>query len=156
MFPQDLSCQYLLFGVLSESINQLILAINIDIVQALPASAYDFIVDQQGEGDYKTVQEAIDAVPDFRKTRTTIFIRNGIYKEKIEISSSKTNLVMFGEDVNELQYGVILTGRQQNNCQYRPMTPYATRSNIYKEAVTRGGAKKCRLVSSVSGPCLGP
>lgn len=29
---------------------------------------YDFVVAQDGTGDFTTVQEAINAVPDFRKT----------------------------------------------------------------------------------------
>lgn len=68
-------------------------------------SAYDFIIDQGGHGDFTTVQEAIDAVPDFRKNRTTLFIRAGIYKEKLVLPASKTNVLMIGEDVSK----VILT-----------------------------------------------
>jgi pectinesterase len=34
--------------------------------------AYDFVVVKDGSGDFKTVQEAINAVPDFRKKETTI------------------------------------------------------------------------------------
>ena len=49
------------------------------LVEAKPVNA-DFIVDQSGEGDFKTIQEAINAVPDFRKNETVIFIKNGTYK----------------------------------------------------------------------------
>ena len=39
------------------------------------------------------VQEAIDAVPDFRKNiRTTILVRKGVYKEKIVVPESKINI----------------------------------------------------------------
>lgn len=45
---------------------------------------------QDGTGDFFTVQEAINAVPDFRKNvRTTILVRKGTYKEKIIIPESK-------------------------------------------------------------------
>ena len=45
---------------------------------------YDYVVAQDGTGDFFTVQEAINAVPDFRKNvRTTILVRKGTYKEKI-------------------------------------------------------------------------
>lgn len=59
---------------------------------------YDFTVAADGSGDFKTVQEAINAVPDFRKVRTTIFIKNGTYKEKLVLSGSKTMVTLIGED----------------------------------------------------------
>ncbi|WP_010417857.1 pectinesterase family protein [Anaerophaga thermohalophila] len=61
-------------------------------------SAQDFTVAADGSGDFKTVQEAIDAAPDFRKQRTTIFIKNGVYKEKLVLPASKTNVTFIGED----------------------------------------------------------
>lgn len=67
--------------------------------------AYDFVVAKNGNGDFKTVQEAIDAVPDFRKNRTTIFIKSGVYKEKLVLPASKTNVAFIGENVEN----VILT-----------------------------------------------
>jgi pectinesterase len=63
------------------------------------APAYDFVVAQDGSGDFKTVQEAINAVPDFRKNTTTIFIRNGVYKDKLVLPTSKTMVKFVGEDV---------------------------------------------------------
>ena len=63
------------------------------------AQQYDFVVAQDGSGDYKTVQEAIDAVPDFRKNRTHIFIKKGTYKEKLVLPGSKINVTFIGEDV---------------------------------------------------------
>ncbi len=66
---------------------------------------YDFTVAQDGTGNFKTVQEAFNAVPDFRKATTTIFIKNGIYKEKLNLSSSKQMVKMIGESVE----GTILT-----------------------------------------------
>jgi len=60
---------------------------------------YDFTVASDGTGTFKTVQEAINAVPDFRKNQTTIYIRKGIYKEKLVLPTSKTNVKFTGEDV---------------------------------------------------------
>lgn len=59
---------------------------------------YDFTVAQDGTGDFKTVQEAFNAVPDFRKNVTTIFVKRGIYKEKLTLATSKTNVKIIGED----------------------------------------------------------
>lgn len=61
--------------------------------------AWDFVVAKDGSGDYTTVQEAINAVPDFRKNRTTIFIKQGIYKEKLVLPASKTMVTFIGEDL---------------------------------------------------------
>ena len=38
---------------------------------------YDFVVANDGSGDFRLVQEAINAVPQLRKNRTYIFIKNG-------------------------------------------------------------------------------
>ncbi|WP_317048848.1 pectinesterase family protein [Pedobacter nanyangensis] len=62
---------------------------------------YDFVVAQDGSGDFRTVQEALNAVPDFRKVTTKIFIRNGIYKEKLNLSPSKHLVALVGEDVTK-------------------------------------------------------
>lgn len=65
----------------------------------LKAQDKTLVVAQDGTGDFKTVQEAINAVPDFRKVRTTIFIKNGRYKEKLNLSASKKLVTLIGEDV---------------------------------------------------------
>lgn len=71
------------------------------ILTAGAQQKYDFVVAQDGSGNFKTVQEAINAVPDFRKNRTTIFIKNGTYKEKLILPTSKTAVTFFGEDVKK-------------------------------------------------------
>ncbi|MGY5356189.1 pectinesterase family protein [Wenyingzhuangia sp. IMCC45467] len=65
----------------------------------------DFIVSQDNLGDFTTVQQAILKVPDFRKEETVIFIKNGVYKEKLILPTSKTNVTFIGESVE----GVVLT-----------------------------------------------
>ena len=62
---------------------------------------YDFVVAADGSGDFAKVQDAFDAVPDFRKNITTIFIKQGVYKEKLILASSKTNVHVIGEDVEK-------------------------------------------------------
>ncbi|MFL9831221.1 pectinesterase family protein [Flavobacterium sp. ST-87] len=54
-------------------------------------------VAQDGSGDFKTVQEAIDAA-ETDKGSVEIYIKNGIYKEKLVIPSSKSRLILVGED----------------------------------------------------------
>lgn len=57
------------------------------------------IVAQDGSGDFKTVQEAINAAPSNSNEETQIFIRKGKFKERVEVPQQKTNLTLIGEDV---------------------------------------------------------
>jgi pectinesterase len=60
---------------------------------------FDFVVATDGSGDFQTVQAAINAVPPLRKNRTRIFIKKGIYKEKLLLPPTATELTLVGEDV---------------------------------------------------------
>ena len=52
---------------------------------------YDYVVAQDGTGDFFTVQEAINAVPDFRKNvRTTILVRKKVFGENMGTSGSSS------------------------------------------------------------------
>lgn len=65
------------------------------------AVKYDLIVAQDGSGNYKTVQEAVNAVPNGRTTDFTIYIKNGVYKEIITVPSSKTFVYFIGENTEK-------------------------------------------------------
>ena len=54
-------------------------------------------VAQDGSGNYTTIQEAVNAMRDFSQERVIIFIKKGIYKEKLVIPSWKTNIALVGE-----------------------------------------------------------
>ena len=56
---------------------------------------YDIMVAADGSGDYTTITEAINALPMFNYERIVIYIRNGIYNEKIRIGQN--NLTLLGE-----------------------------------------------------------
>ena len=61
---------------------------------------YDFVVAKDGSGNFKTVQEAINAVPDFRKKETRILIKKGLYKEKLVLAECKTLITFVGESLD--------------------------------------------------------
>ena len=63
------------------------------------------IVVQDGSGNYKTVQQAFDAVPFNNKKPVTIFVKNGRYKEKLHLDSAKNFVTLVGED----KFNTILT-----------------------------------------------
>ncbi len=62
------------------------------------AQDFDFVVAKDDSGDFQTVQQAFDAVPDFRKNETRILLKPGIYKEKLVLAASKTNVALIGEN----------------------------------------------------------
>jgi pectinesterase len=57
--------------------------------------AQKIIVDQNGKGNFITIQDAINSLSDSSIKPRTIIIKNGIYKEKISIK--KTNVILQGE-----------------------------------------------------------
>ncbi|WP_195366937.1 pectinesterase family protein [Lachnospira eligens] len=54
-------------------------------------------VAKDNSGDFDSIQKAVDSVSD--NNRETIFIKKGIYKERIEIR--KNNITLIGEDTDE-------------------------------------------------------
>ena len=94
------------------------------ITLSVKAADYNFVVAQDGSGDFTTVQAAINAVPDYRKAGPTrIYIKKGIYKEKIVIAESKQNVQLIGED------GAVLT-----------YDDYAQKPNIFGEGKGTSGS----------------
>lgn len=58
-------------------------------------------VAQDGTGDFTTIQAAIDASKSFPDTRVTIYIKNGVYHEKIVIAACNTHLSLIGESAEK-------------------------------------------------------
>lgn len=112
-----------------------IAGLTVDVIaENVPALApyvrhYDFVVAKDGSGDFFTVQEAVNAVPDFRKAgRTTILVRKGVYKEKVIIPASKINISLIGES------GAVLTNDD-----------YASRLNCFGEEMSTSGSSTCYI-----------
>ena len=59
---------------------------------------FHFVVSPDGHGDFKTVQDAIDACPDYSHQEITrILIKAGTYKEMVSIPHTKFRLYIKGE-----------------------------------------------------------
>ncbi len=56
-----------------------------------------YIVAKDGTGDFFTIQSAIDACKAFPDNKILIFVKNGIYTEKITVPSCNTHLIIRGE-----------------------------------------------------------
>lgn len=94
------------------------------ITLSVKAADYNFVVAQDGSGDFTTVQAAINAVPDYRKAGPTrIYIKKGMYKEKIVIAESKQGVQLIGEE------GAVLT-----------YDDYAQKPNIFGEGKGTSGS----------------
>lgn len=65
--------------------------------QTLPSRTNYITVGQQGNTDFSSVQDAVNAVPDNNADWVEISIRAGVYREKIVIPSSKPFLILQGE-----------------------------------------------------------
>jgi pectinesterase len=59
------------------------------------------VVAAEGGGDYRTVQEAVDAVPAGNRERFVIRIRPGVYKERIVVPKGKPFVSFEGEDAGK-------------------------------------------------------
>jgi pectinesterase len=62
----------------------------------IAAQQVTLVVDQNGRGDFRSIQEAIDAVPKDNRQQVVILIKRGTYREKLFITRSFLSLV--GED----------------------------------------------------------
>ncbi|MCB9307203.1 MAG: pectin esterase [Lewinellaceae bacterium] len=65
---------------------------------ALAQYATEIIVAQDSSGDFTSIQEAIDQAKAFPDKRITIFIKKGIYREKVKVHAWNTMLTLKGED----------------------------------------------------------
>jgi len=61
------------------------------------AQNYDFVVAKDGSGNFTTIQAAIDASKAFPDAPVRIFIKNGIYIEKVRVPACNTHLQLIGE-----------------------------------------------------------
>jgi len=62
---------------------------------------YQFTVAKDGTGDYKYIQDAINALRVFPLAPITLYIKNGVYNEKIELSANNTDVTFIGESVDK-------------------------------------------------------
>lgn len=106
-----------------------VLLLSAAAVVADEAVKWDIIVAQDGSGDFTTVQDAVNSVPDFRKkARTRVLIKPGVYKEKIIVAPTKINLTLVGED------GVVLT-----------YDDYASKLNRFGDEKSTSGSASCYI-----------
>ncbi|MDR1527736.1 MAG: pectin esterase [Dysgonamonadaceae bacterium] len=66
--------------------------------QGAPEKKYDIVVDRNGRGNFRTIGEAIESIRAFdTKGTITLFVRDGIYKEKLVLPTYVCNVHIIGE-----------------------------------------------------------
>ena len=100
---------------------------------------YKMVVSPDDSGDYSSIQTAIDAAKAFPDKRITIYVKNGIYREKIRIPSWNNLLSIIGEDVDKTiitwddYFGKINRGR---NSTFFTSTFLVVANDFYAENLT--------------------
>ncbi len=61
---------------------------------------YVFTVAKDGSGDYMFIQDAIDAMRVYPLAPITLFIKNGVYNEKIELPANNVDVTFVGESAD--------------------------------------------------------
>lgn len=74
-----------------------------------------FIVAKDGTGDFISIQEALNSIPIDHKNYFIVFIKDGIYNEKIFIEQS--NLIIYGESREKtiIEFAELRKNWRQNN-----------------------------------------
>lgn len=71
-----------------------------NLLQGTSGVAADAVVAADGSGSFRSIKDAVDAAPEYNSKRFVIYIKKGVYKEYVEISKKKWNIMMMGDGVN--------------------------------------------------------
>lgn len=67
--------------------------------KAAETKKYDIVVARDGSGDFRNIQDAIESIRAFKPgERTVVYIKKGVYKEKVTVHTWITNVDFIGED----------------------------------------------------------
>lgn len=67
-------------------------------------SKADLVVAQDGSGNYKTINEAVTALAKMgqnRPQRAIIYVKSGVYNEKVEIERGMNNVMFIGDGIDK-------------------------------------------------------
>jgi pectin methylesterase-like acyl-CoA thioesterase len=78
---------------------RLVLSFLVLLLCCTSAYAYDVTVAKDGTGNYTTIQAAVAAAPASRTAVYTIYIKDGIYREKVTVPTTKPFLQFVGQSV---------------------------------------------------------
>lgn len=104
------------------------------------------IVDINGSGDFTSIQSALDSIPENNTTPITIFIKNGIYEEKLYTSVPYISLI--GENPSEtiVTYSDYAKKELPDGSTYNTFNSYSAYfggHDFYAENITFANASGC-------------
>ena len=124
------------------------------------ADKFSFIVAKDGSGDFEKIQDAIDASKAFPPERITIYIKNGVYEEKVKVHEWNTLMSLVGEskELTIITYSDFFDkiNKGRNSTFYTPTLSveaddfYARNLTIRNEAGKVGQAVALSIVSNRS------
>lgn len=77
------------------------------LANCLQAQQVLLVVDKEGKGDFRSIQDAVNSLPDTANEQRVIYIKNGTYSEKVFISKHKITLA--GEDKHKTILSISLS-----------------------------------------------
>jgi pectinesterase len=78
------------------------------------AQNYDAVVASDGSGTYKTIGEALNNIPASYNQRHIVFVKNGIYNEKIRIDNNFVSLIGESRKKTIIHYKQLKTDWEKN------------------------------------------
>ncbi|KAF2288273.1 hypothetical protein GH714_005761 [Hevea brasiliensis] len=68
----------------------------------------DAIVSLDGSGHYRTITEALNEAPSYSNRRYIIYVKQGVYRENIDMKKKKTNIMLVGDGIGK----TVVTGNR--------------------------------------------
>ncbi len=75
----------------------------------------DLVVAQDGSGDFRTIQAALDAVPEGNAAHKLILVRDGVYREKLFLTRSHVSLVGESREATRIEYAELRRSWRQSH-----------------------------------------
>jgi pectinesterase len=122
-------------------IGSLVVLIVFSSLRVYAFGEYDFVVSKDSSGNFRTIQEAVNACRDYAERQYIIFVKNGIYEEKLVIPTWKTHITIIGQNVDSTivtynDYSGKIDGAGKKLSTFTSFTCQVAGNNIVFENIT--------------------
>ncbi|KAK4273322.1 hypothetical protein QN277_021748 [Acacia crassicarpa] len=107
-----------------------------------PINGPNAVVAQDGSGQFKTIQEAVNSYPKGFEGRFTIYVKAGIYNEYVHITKKQPNIFMYGDGPTK----TIVTGNRSYTSGWK------TIQTATFTTVADGFTAKSMAIENTAGP----